>query len=55
MIKAVLYCRVANAEDLSAGEVLHHQQSQLVAYAEKKKFEIAGIYMDAGLSGRTLV
>ena len=54
MIKAVLYCRVANAEDLSAGEVLHHQQSQLVAYAEKKKFEIAGIYMDAGLSGRTL-
>ena len=54
MKKAVLYCRVANAESLSASDALHSQQSQLMAYAEKKGFEIAGTYMDAGLSGRTL-
>lgn len=53
-MKAVLYCRVDGPENPFTGDALRSQQSRLIAYAEKNGMEIAGIYMDAGFSGRTL-
>ena len=49
-MKAVLYCRVDGPQTSFALDAIKGQQLYLMDYAKKNNIEIAGIYLDGGVS-----
>jgi site-specific DNA recombinase len=49
--RAAIYCRVSSEEQAASGLGLESQESRCRAFCEAKGFEVAGVYVDAGVSG----
>jgi len=52
MTRAAIYIRVSTEEQAEEGYSLEAQQERLIAYCEAQGWEIAGIYVDRGHTGR---
>lgn len=46
------YCRVSTAEQATNGDSLETQEATIRQWAKTKEYQLAGIYIDAGLSGK---
>jgi site-specific DNA recombinase len=53
-IKCAIYCRVSVEDKRHNGVSLEMQEARLRDYARAKDWEVVGVYIDRGKSGRTL-
>ena len=54
-MKAALYLRVSTVEQAEEGYSLPAQDAKLRAYCAAQGYDIAGVYEDAGISGKSIV
>ena len=54
MTNVVLYIRVSTPEQAEEGFSLAAQETELRAYCDKKGYNVAAVYQDAGLSGKDI-
>ncbi len=52
--KAVVYCRVSTSEQADSGLGLESQRTKCEAFCVANGLEIAGVFVDAGVSAKTL-
>lgn len=52
--RAVIYTRVSTEDQVREGYSLQAQERTLREFAEKSGFEVVGIYVDEGISGRSI-
>lgn len=55
MVKAAIYTRVSTVEQAREGYSLAAQEKTLRAFCKARKYEIAEIYSDEGISGGTII
>lgn len=55
VLKAGIYVRVSTLEQALHGYSIGEQQARLISYAKAQAYEIADIYSDEGVSGKSLV
>ena len=53
IVRAALYGRVSTQEQVKSGNSLEEQQERLKALAIMEQWQVAGIYVDEGVSGGT--
>ena len=53
-LKAAIYTRVSTEEQRDYGYSIDGQLRELKDYCKKKKYDVVGIYNDAGFSGKNM-